>query len=344
MIEEGKSYKLKKIKGICNNEEDCTILKIIDSPNTQLGKIAFYQTESGEKFVAPVSEFVDPEDPKEYSDLVIQKIESVIRPMNLSFWKELSEEATCASLGAAPCPAMGQITGGGISAATINGLPVPSKSVKKKKKKNEAVEAPFITKCTPEEMIEKVEETFYPEETLETTVKSNREIIKVSVFYSNPDDDSLVHTLKLEFLDIDEETVIDEVIEEDLTLEDCRDELIYLFSTHEAIDGELYEGIEDIITNLLNEDFNEEYETITDLIWKELDRLNFEYANTEDIIYKKEGDFKYLIKFDNGNGILKFKVSKDKDVIFEKEYQLENEEDVANAFQEIEDVYRSNGI
>ena len=61
-------------------------------------------------------------------------------------------------------------------------------------------------------------------------------------------------------------------------------------------------------------------------------------------IHEEFDEVKYLIKFDNEVGILKFKVSKDQDVVFEKEFQIENEEDVDKAFQEIEDVYRSNGL
>lgn len=344
MIEEGKTYKIKKIRGIDTKEDSyATVKKIVKHDNPQLDKIVFCNVD-GEDYVFPIDALVDPEDPQEYSNL-IAKIESVMKPMNLSFWKEFQEEATCSSLGTAPCPTMGAISGGGISAATVNGLPVPSKSTKgKKKKKNEELEISNIIKVTPEEMIEQVEETFGVNDTLQTTIKNGREIIRVSVFYTNPEDKALTHTLKLEFLDVDEETVIDEVIEEDLTLSDCKDELVYLFSTHEAIDGELYENIDSIVNELLDENFLEEYENITDVIAKELDRLNFEYANTDDIIYKKEGEFKYLIKFDNEVGILKFKVSKDQDVVFEKEFQIENEEDVNNAFQEIEDVYRSNGL
>ena len=677
MIEEGKTYKLKKIKGINNTDQNCTILKIVDSPNKELGKIAFYQLDNGDRYVAPVSEFIDPEDPKEYSDLLFQKLESVMKPMNLTFWKQLKEEGAAggmASLGAAPCPAMGQITSGGISGCLVNGIPVAGKSVKKKKskkneasfsgivveqeeidkfdikdvknyfknnlqqtkvynrylkdyiqiigktwsktenkiktdaffllfkqldfiletaytnaqvvqnnknrdddikgwyylyntvlfgqdlikvkldvaisqignkiyyirkpkeetlsgvplseinhphvnrnrvsnnsiieneekanpynlipgkeydltpyfhitllesnkkelsetltlpkfnitqvaeaiqyvkdilgidvniqvnkegnhyqvilnatdkkglicigtsinevikkamnlfKKNEAIEPLFIPDgfedkykektevvVTPEEMLDEIEDTFDPASILITFVENGREKIKISVQYdtSYP---AYLHILKLEFLDIDD-SIVDEIIEEDLAIQDCIEELKYLFKTHkrpniefsdlssdeidEALsifspemdeagrqyhralmdyaDGKIertqFASIKKKFMDMLaqcdpdlNENFLEEYEDITDLIAKQLDRLDFKFANTDDIIYKKEGQFKYLIKFDNEIGVLKFKVSKDQDVIFEKEYQLENEEDVTNAFEQIENIYRENGI
>ena len=159
----------------------------------------------------------------------------------------------------------------------------------------------------------------------------------------------MLHILKLEYLDMDEETVLDETIEEDLTIQDCVDELAFIFSTHDAIDGEMYENIvdselEDYIHSLLNEDFNEAYERITDLIAKQLDKMNFEFANTEDIIYKKEGDYKYLFKFDNEIGIIKIKVQKDDNVLVEKEWQIDEEEDVEPIFKEIEDIYSKYGL
>lgn len=39
--------------------------------------------------------------------------------------------------------------------------------------------------------------------------------------------------------------------------------------------------IEDIVKGLLQEDFHEDYERITNLLAKQLDRMNFEYANTD---------------------------------------------------------------
>ena len=102
--------------------------------------------------------------------------------------------------------------------------------------------------------------------------------------------------------------------------------------------------IENVIEQLLQEDFHEAYEEITNLLAKQLDRMNFEFANTEDIIYKKEGKYKYLLKFDNKNGFLKFKISKDDNVIEVREWQLDEGQDISPIFKEIEDLYNKYGI
>ena len=242
MIEIGKTYRLKKIKGLnTNSEEEYKILAIYPSENKELGDIAVYDNH-GQRYVAPVNAFIDPEDPEEYSPWEITKIESV-------YEKELMEEcggcaaaASCSggmgSLGTAPTPALvSSFANGGPT--RVNGVPVAGKSTKKKKKKK-----------------------------------------------------------------------------------------------HENID---------IIWNI-EEDFHEAYERITNLLAKQLDRMNFEFANTEEIIYKKEGKYKYLLKFDNENGFLKFNISQDGNIIWEKEWELEEKEDVTPIFQEIEDVYNQYGI
>ena len=239
MIEEGKTYKLKKIKDFfgTNTEDDFKVLKIV-------GDTVYSQNqETKEPLMCNIKDFIDPEHPDDiYSDIeiVMEKLESVMKPMNLSFWKDLQEEATCGSLGAAPCPAMGQITGGNISGCMVNGVPVEGKSRKKKKKaKNEELEA-------------------YIQELLE--------------------------------------------------------------------------------------DFNEEYEEITEQIAKYLDRLNFEFANTEEIIYKKEGENKYLFKFDNEIGVIKIKVLHGDEVLVEKEYEVDDTEDIQPIFDEIESIYKEYGL
>ena len=295
---------------------------------------------------------------------LLSKLNKVMKPIKNQYWNEIIEDM--GGMGAAPCPALGQ-TGTG-SGCTVNGVPVEGQSVKeynkkkKKSKKHEAIEPLFkpyqpteedkyfateIKEVTPEEMIEEVEETFDPRNILVTTVSNNRETIKVSVQYDEPGY-AMMHLLKLEYLDVDGETVLDETTEE-LALQDCVDELAFIFSTHDAIDGELYENtvddnIENIINNLLNEDFNEAYERITDLIAKQLDKMNFEYANTNEIIYKKEGEYKYLFKFDNELGIIKIKVLKDEEVLIEKEWTLDEEDDVSPIFEEIEEIYGRYGL
>ena len=386
-----------------------------------------------------------------------------IKPMNLTFWKELKEEAGAAggaggaasagvsagsmasgmaALGGTPTPALAQLSRSGISAATVNGIPVPSQSTRKKKskkkKKNESVQSATIV--SPDDLIDLVEETFRPDEILQTTVENNRERINVSVFYSNPEDRAMVHTIELEFLDPISLDILDTVILEDLTIQDCVEELQSLFRTHvqvnedveqnstmamevrslltkaqaeendaitsylekakrckelgidklvdlfnelakdetvhtgclqaaldefdlseldDVLDGqeeaqEIFDKtentnivnteIENVIEQLLQEDFHEAYEEITNLLAKQLDRMNFEFANTEDIIYKKEGKYKYLLKFDNKNGFLKFKISKDDNVIEVREWKLDEGQDISPIFKEIEDLYNKYGI
>lgn len=277
---------------------------------------------------------------------IISKLDVVMHPMNLSFWKNLKEElggmvsasAVSGGIGAAPTPALGQITGGNISGCMVNGVAVAGKSVKKKKKKltkNENIEN--IITLNQQELLDKLKNNFNPEEILATILKNEREIIKVLV-YNNCKEEIISLTIKIQFIDVDG-SIIDEIIEDDLSIEKAMNELIYLFKCYSSLEEKYNSKIDNIIETLLNEDFKEEYENITALISKQLDKLNFEFANTEDIIYKKEGENKYLIKFDNEIGVLKFKVSKDKEVIFEKEFSVQNEEDVNKAFEEISEIY-----
>ena len=526
MIEVGKTYKLigsKKFPGE-DIQDDYKVLKIQKD-----GFVFIENTRTGDGKYVNIDSLIDPEKQEE---TVWEKLNIVMKPMNLTFWKDLQEEASFGSLGAAPTPA---ITSGCVQGTTVNGIPVEGKSVKKKKKskKNEE-ESIFKTykpsekdinfatvekQVTPGEMLQEIEDTFDTDNILVTKVKNNREIMKISVCYDKPGH-GMLHKLKIEFLDIDEETVIDEVIEEDLSIEDCIKELEYIFQTHRSFDVDeefldspkqvflfddakdreieyedalnllLYgkdeldkkeytcmlkffkncnvlgefkkfakekgidnihpdnigsqlsedfedehvekseqeenidiktlliqaqaeentaiasyldkankckklgndkleklfkeladdetvhvgclqgaldnlgiadldkiidgqteanellngENIEDVIESLLNEDFNEAYERITNLLAKQLDRMNFEFANTEEIIYKKEGKYKYLLKFDNQDGYLKFKVSQGDNTLVEKEWKLEEKEDVSPIFQEIEDIYNEYGI
>jgi len=112
----------------------------------------------------------------------------------------------------------------------------------------------------------------------------------------------------------------------------------------------LKEDVEDDIIDFLDDElqrvanFKEKYEEISGLLAKQLDRMNFVFADTEDIIYKKEGAYKYLIKFDNENGILKFKVSQGDSIIIDKEWKLEEGQDISPIFKEIEDIYGEYGI
>ena len=128
-----------------------------------------------------------------------------------------------------------------------------------------------------------------------------------------------------------------------ITKEEVIETLQSLFKDYRVVTNKVDESIENYIKELI-EDFNEEYETITELLARQLDRMNFEFANTDEIIYKKEGAYKYLLKFDNEHGILKFKISKDQDVLEDKEWKLEEGEDISPIFEEIEELYRQYGI
>ena len=76
-----------------------------------------------------------------------------------------------------------------------------------------------------------------------------------------------------------------------ITKEDAILVIQSLLTDYKVVTNKVDEKVESIINDLL-EDFHEEYEQITELIAQQLDRMNFEYANTEDIIYKKEGKYK----------------------------------------------------
>lgn len=434
MIEEGKTYKIKKIRGLDINNEPvnknlANVLKIVKSPNKELGDIALCDVD-GERYILPVHALVDPENPEEYSKWSVTKIESVMRPMNLTFWKDLQEEATFSAMGAAPCPAMGQVSS---TACTVNGVPVEGKSVKKKKnkKKNEDIEVKhegilevpegknvddlpikhfqslidkkgygkiikaltnlevWNKKKNPElsswakNMIDKLQKKNKNESVrwidrdgvehveLDERPSTTLDDIDREETIKNMEAKGLLDTPKTVFArnkgEIDdpefEDAInillfgtkddVDEYKELCATFAECGryDDFLRFAKEKYGLYGtalDSYNVGADIDENFeikwLDEDFHEAYERITNLLAKQLDRMNFEYANTEEIIYKKEGAYKYLLKFDNEIGILKFKVTKDDETIIEKEWQLDEKEDVSPIFAEIEDIYNKYGI
>lgn len=437
MIEVGGIYKLKKIKNFDNNTEtDYKVLKIS-------GDTVYCQDqETKELNMFNIKDLIDPEFPDDiYSDfeIIMEKLNTVMKPMNLTFWKDLKEEAAAsvsggmASLGAAPCPAMGQITGGSISGAMINGIPVEGKSVKKKKKKkNEDIITGHELQDWDEQEIERKynDEVGSPEAMFasfkgDETMPEFEDAVNLLLFgqdeydrqeyinclnlfnRTNRMNDFIRYAKKLNITDLDPKNVgsqltenLDEMDTEirsmlvqaqseensaiksyldkalkckelgqdvlaDLFQELANDETVHTGCLQAALnqyqvddmenvmDGEeeAFEilnkadpEVEEVIESLLNEDFNEAYERITDLLAKQLDRMNFEFANTDEIIYKKEGAYKYLLKFDNENGILKFKISKDENVLVDKQWELDEEQDVQPIFDEIEQLYREHGI
>jgi len=338
MIEKGKIYKLKKINlpFIHNVEDDYEILDEYDDNN-----VVARNNETREVGLFRKEYFIDPEKPEEteYTGIkevnpTLKKLESVMLPMNLSFWKELSEDmggcvaasavsgggmaSGFSALGAAPCPALGQVTGGNVSGCLVNGVPVAGKSVKKKKKKKKKKHEDFEYYGQAESYMNSPEQIF-------KQGKGNLD---------EPDFQDAYNLIKFGFGKED--------LEEYRKFIDCfkrngryGDYLAYC---------KLQDKKTPVVLEQLKEDFNEEYEEITEQIAKYLDKLNFHYANTEDIIYKKEGEYKYLFKFDNEVGKIKIKVSKGEEVLVEKEYEIDETKDIQPIFDEIEQIYKEYGL
>ena len=344
MIEVGGIYKLKKLNlpYIHNDNDSYEILYEINS-----NIVACINTNTRERMILQKQFFIDPEKPDEDSFEGMTIEPTILEEFGGGMAAASAGSAGgaiggMASLGAAPCPTMAQASNG-VSGAMVNGIPVEGQSAMKKKKKKkkhetsavqegyekdlEYYDTSIISHVSPDEMIEKVEDTFEPNETLITYVASPRERLKITVKYSGED---LTQVLEIAFLN-EANDVIDYIYEEDLTTTELIETLQEIFSRHHEIES-------------LREDFNEEYEEITEQIAKYLDRLNFQYANTTDIVYKKEGDYKYLFKFDNEIGIIKIKVLKGDEVLVEKTYEIDETQDVQPIFDEIESIYNKYGV
>ena len=87
---------------------------------------------------------------------------------------------------------------------------------------------------SPEEILDEVEEGFDPNRELCTIVKNSREIMKLTIRYTNPTDQLLTLTLKIEFLD-EGDNVIDEIEEADLSIQEVLEELNYIFQRHQEV-------------------------------------------------------------------------------------------------------------
>lgn len=354
MIEIGKSYKLKKIKTdkIKNSEDFFKVLHIENN-------IVYCQNEeTGESYIFRIDDLIDPEKPNDiYSDLqiVFEKLTNVMYPMSLSFWKEFKEDMMASTAAAVPALSSGGLAGGtgmdglgptatSYAGARVNGIPVEGKSVKNKKKKRKKHESlqkdEQLLNLT--DLIDSIEEGFDVNSKLITIFPYKRENIKIIVKYTNPEDKVLTLSIKIMVFDKYTSELLDEFIEEDLTIQDAV-EILMNFNYPKPIvldDNEM----NDLLNNL-QEEFHEDYEFITDLLAKQLDRMNFEYADTKDIIYKKEGqNYKYLLKFDNKDGILKFKVFQNDNVIVDKEWNLDIGDDITPIFNEIEEIYGGYGL
>lgn len=318
-----------------------------------------------------------------------EKLNTVMLPMNLSFWKELQEDmgglasasAACgggfsggvatgmSALGAAPCPAMGQITGGSISGAMFNGIPVEGTSGNKKKKKKKSAknEERYMNDADLEEFLAQAELDQAAEDAFEKEELANAEAFDMEVrglvVQAQSEENAAIKSyldkaLRCEELGVptlaklfkelaDDETVHTGCLQsalDNLGLSDYEHVLDGQEEGDEFFVNEYDSDVEKQVESLLNEDFHEEYDEITAQIAKYLDKLNFKYANTDEIIYKKEGEYKYLFKFDNGIGLIKIKVIKDDEILVEKEYKIEETQDIQPIFDEIADIYKQYGL
>lgn len=327
MIELGGVYKLKGMDfGDFIKDDDQCDYKVIGMEDDTVA--CERQDDEKEVFFFNKDHLIDPEKPDDkYTKwkIVMEKLSSVVKPSDNEYWQELQEEGcaggcTCASaasfggIGAAPTPAVGQVQG-----ATVNGIPVEGKSAKKKKKKNEEFEP----------------------EIQQMLVQAQSE--ENAAIQSYLDKAQRCRELGIEVL----ANMFDELANDETVHTGCLQGAAYHFgvdNTDAVLKGqeEVAELLDDI--EWIDEDFNEAYEKITNEISRYLNKLNFEFANTEDIVYKKEGENKYLFKFDNAQGIIKIKVLHGEDVLVEKEYKLEEEDDVQPIFDEIETIYRKYGL
>lgn len=346
MIEIGKKYKLKKIKAPFTMVNDEKEYKILDVQNNF---VTCENTDTHERFVFKDDMFItDPEDDV-YGELT-QVVECGAAAACCP--AATAGAGTGGAMGAAtPAPALGHVLSNNFAGVKVNGIPVAGKSNKKKKKKkskkNEAVEVDS-TLLTIAEVIEMVDETFAPDAELYAYEKGKRYNLLVKVCYTDPEARVLVHTVEINYLDPITDDVLDTEITEDLSIGEVIDTLEFVYNDCKRgkVDEDLVDDIEDVLDTEMERvsNFKEKYEEIADVLAKELDKMNFIYADTEDIIYKKEGECKYLIKFDNENGILKFKATKEDKTIYENEWKLQEGEDISPIFEEIRKIYTEYGI
>jgi hypothetical protein len=244
------------------------------------------------------------------------------------------------ALGAAPCPALGQVTGGSISGAMVNGVPVEGQSVKKKKKKK-AKHEEFIKRSDLEACVNSMYQ-----EALDSLLSGNLEkyLENLNIILDCQLEDKFKEFAKEQGVELDISEVILE--EEEPVADDYSKYLVQgnLETPHIDVNQTLADNTQSLIKKYLGEDFNEEYEEITEQISRYLDKLNFKFANTEDIVYKKEGEYKYLFKFDNEAGLIKIKVLKGEEVLIEKEYEIDETKDIQPIFDEIEGIYKEYGL
>ena len=359
MIEVGGIYKLKKLNlpYIHNDNDSYEILYEIN-PNI----VACINTNTRERMILQKQFFIDPEKPDEDSFEGMTIEPTILEEFGGGMAATSAGSAGgaiggMASLGAAPCPTMAQASNG-VSGAMVNGIPVEGQSAmkKKKKKKKKNEELQLVAPADPDIQFG---DTYFAHTEQDVFNCLDKMIPGDArgVFLKHKEYDETCE-LTIEMLDEDlYKLSLEEDTEENsndwegkgvmdtdaITKEDAILVIQSLLSDYKVVTNKVDEKVESIINDLL-EDFNEEYEEITEQIAKYLDRLNFQYANTTDIVYKKEGDYKYLFKFDNEIGIIKIKVLKGDEVLVEKTYEIDETQDVQPIFDEIESIYNQYGV
>ena len=428
MIEKGGIYKLKGLdfgNGQINKKDQADYKVIGEDGKTVVCK----NLETKELFLFNKNNLIDPDVPNDTTckiEIVTEKLNAVMKPTDSIFWKEMQEEfgggcvasvgalggssggaaapaltggTTMGSLGGIPTPALAQLANPNISAATVNGMPVPSQSImalakkkikkNKKKKKHESdntktnelfvsalnlLELGFTEEDYKEyqKLLSEIQEKELLQDYAEFAQKRGFEKDSLALEqFGRCAKNDLANVVWVVDEGFDEQEKIDLFARAGdwfCEYQTCKNQydplgmyglegyLEYLETIksegllNEFIAYMKKQGISKselelkLLEAVLNEDFNEEYESITEQISKYLDRLNFAYANTDDIVYKKEGDYKYLFKFDNEKGIIKIKVLEQGKPIVEKEYDINSTDDIQPIFDEIEDLYRKYGL
>lgn len=371
MIEVGKSYQLKELI-IRDGEEEISCMDENDTYKV-LAKhdniITCIGDKTNEVFTFMENVFIDPDNPEDnkiYMDTVktepkevIEHLNKVINPKDLGFWKQLSEEGggcacassggtggcasaggtggcccttsgcgttmaaistgqsigsstmgTSASLGPAPNGPIGHIYG-----AMVNGIPVQGKSATGKNKKKKKKKSKKKDECyNLNSLLDKVYETYETEES--QTELFDKALDKLNDYLNLPEMSDRTEAM-LEYLDLLESIHTNELM--DKYIEYAREHEV------EDLSLDLIESTDDTII-------------ISDEISTWLDRLNFKFADTKDIIYKREGNYKHLIKFDNDGNTLKYKILKDDETLLEKEWNLKDKNNVSNIFKAISKI------
>lgn len=300
----GELYKLKSIPGLKQDTRDYKIINIVD--NIVVCKCV----DSGEVFYFMSEFLIDPEKPEETTYNKIQKVENInCNRVVMNFTGGLKidiDEDACAAVAAAV--STGQVSQGCIgqnlscpTLGSIHGAMVNGVPTAGKSHKKKK-------KKKKNEDLEQDIELF------ELTLDNFRQ-------YTNAETMQDATNKMIDYFDN-----IDTIKKYDLLAE-------FISYCEE-------QGIEESQLQLDSiESLDEDYNLLADTIAQRLKQLNFEFADTTDIVYKKEGKYKYLIKFDNENSTLKYKIVQGDSVLGEKLYNINTKEDVDMVFEYVEKTF-----